>query len=82
MSSLAILAILLATAVVVYFVGRAKARSAAAAPGVKPHSRPPYHGAYLAIWTVLPALLFLPVWSAAEGPALRQLVFRGRSVCR
>ena len=76
MSSLAILAILLAAAVAVYFVGRAKAQRAVAEATVKPHSRPPYHGAYLAIWTVLPALLLLALWSAAEGPVLRQLIYR------
>jgi phosphate transport system permease protein len=75
-SSLAILAILLATAVLVYFIGRAKARRAAANSAVKAHSRPPYHGAYLAIWTVLPALLALLMWKAAEGPVLRQLTLR------
>ena len=75
MSSLAILATLLAAAVVVYFVGRAKAQRAALEATIKPHSRPPYHGAYLAIWTVVPALLLLALWSAAEGPVLRQLIY-------
>ncbi|HKQ55850.1 MAG TPA: phosphate ABC transporter permease family protein, partial [Methyloceanibacter sp.] len=78
MSSLAILAVLLATAAVVYFVGRAKAQRqrAAAHATAKQHSRPPYHGAYVAIWTVLPALLLLALWGAAEGPVVRQLIYR------
>jgi phosphate ABC transporter permease subunit PstA len=42
----------------------------------KLHSRPAYHGSYLAIWTALPAILFLTVWSSAERPVLRHLVMQ------
>jgi phosphate transport system permease protein len=75
-SSLAILAALLATAVVAFFIGRAKAERAASRASAKPHSRPSYHGSYLAIWTVLPAVLLLGLWDMAEGPALRHLLLR------
>jgi phosphate transport system permease protein len=43
----------------------AKARAAAfAGPGrARPHSLPVYHGWYVALWAVLPALLFLAFWA-------------------
>ena len=48
-----------------YSVGWSKARAfagAATAPGARPHSRPQYHGARLAIWTLAPALAVLLLW--------------------
>ncbi|MEQ1726687.1 MAG: phosphate ABC transporter permease subunit PstC [Sphingopyxis sp.] len=30
----------------------------------RPHSRPQYHGWYVALWTALPALAFLALWAA------------------
>ena len=38
------------------------------------HSRPGYYGTYLAIWTVLPALVVTLVWAAAEPAVIRHLV--------
>ncbi len=76
MSSLAILAVLLATAVVVFLIGRVKAEKTASSASAKLHSRPSYHGSYLAILTVLPVILLLALWGAAEGPALRYLLLR------
>ena len=38
------------------------------------HSRPGYYGGYLAIWTVLPALILTLVWGAAEHTVVRSLV--------
>ncbi|HYD37158.1 MAG TPA: phosphate ABC transporter permease subunit PstC, partial [Allosphingosinicella sp.] len=47
----------------------AHARAAAfAAPGKpRPHSRPGHHGWYVALWTMVPALLFLAVWNNVSG---------------
>ncbi len=48
-----------------YSVGWSKARAfagATTAPGARPHSRPQYHGARLAIWTLVPALAVLLLW--------------------
>ncbi len=74
MSGLAILGILLAAAVVAFFIGRARAVRAADAASL--HSRPAYHGAYLAIWTALPAILLLVLWTSGERPVLRHLVMQ------
>ena len=74
MSGLTLLAILLAAAVIAFFVGRIRASRASGEDATKLHSRPPYHGSYLAIWTALPAILLLALWTVAEGPVLRHLV--------
>jgi phosphate transport system permease protein len=65
---------LAATALLVIGLGlvawlAARARAAAfAAPGrPRVHSLPGQHGWYVALWTVLPALLFLAVWNNISG---------------
>ena len=49
-----------------YSLGWSKARAfagATTATGTRPHSRPQYHGARLAIWTLIPALAVLILWA-------------------
>lgn len=70
---------------VAWFFGRAKASSFAAQNKTKGavHSLPGYHGWYVALWGILPAILFLMIWSAIspsliteaalESPAAQQL---------
>ncbi|MEZ5874380.1 MAG: phosphate ABC transporter permease subunit PstC [Hyphomicrobiales bacterium] len=70
MSSLSIFAILLAAGVVAYIVGRVRSIRTCGGNQRGLHSRPTYHGMYLAVWTVLPALFVLAIWSAAQGPVL------------
>lgn len=50
----------------------ARARAAAfAGPGKpRPHSLPSQHGWYVALWTMVPALLFLALWSNLSGPLI------------
>ena len=38
------------------------------------HSRPVYHGLYVAIWTGVPALLLLLLWIVIQGPVLDALL--------
>ncbi len=47
----------------------ARARAAAfATPGkARPHSLPGHHGLYVALWTALPALIFLALWGNLSG---------------
>ncbi|MEG6508546.1 phosphate ABC transporter permease subunit PstC [Methyloligella sp. 2.7D] len=73
---MAILAFLLIAAVVAYFVGNYRSNAVSEGDSRILHSRPSYHGAYLAIWTVLPALLVLAVWSAAERPVLQYIAMQ------
>jgi phosphate transport system permease protein len=65
---------LLIAGVLAYLLGSMRARAAAARIGEPPHSRPGYHGSYLAIWTVLPALIVLLLWAAVQPSIIRHLV--------
>ncbi len=47
--------------VIAWLVGRARAGQFTV-PARAQHSLPSYHGAYVALWTTLPALLFATVW--------------------
>lgn len=73
MSGLTILAILLAAAIVAYIIGFMRARSVCEGNVSQLHSRTGYYGAYAGIWTALPAVLVLALWSAAERPVLTHL---------
>ena len=61
-----------------WLVTRARARGFAAGPGAtsgsaRPHSLAQYHAWYVALWTVVPALLFALVWASfSPGLALHQ----------
>ena len=44
-----------------------RARAMAFAGPVRPHSLPGQHGWYVALWTVVPALLFLVAWGELSG---------------
>lgn len=41
------------------------------------HSLPTYHGLYVALWTLLPPLIALALFSALEGPAIAAIVTAG-----
>lgn len=46
-----------------YFIGSRRALSVVQGNSRKLHSLPGFHGSYLGLWAVLPALLFLVIWS-------------------
>jgi len=75
-SSLSIFAVLLIAGVIAYVVGRIRSVKVCSGSQRTLHSRPSYHGAYLAIWTVLPAVLVLVLWSAAEQPVTNYLAMQ------
>ena len=58
--------------VIAWLAARARAAAFAAAGGPRPHSLPGQHGWYVALWTVIPALAFLAIWSNLAG----DLIFR------
>jgi len=75
---------------IAWFFGRLKAaglRSAASSPKRALHSLPNYHGWYVALWAIIPALLFVTVWNivspsliteaALTSPAAQQLPQEG-----
>ena len=60
-----ILLILVAVAILAFFAGRNRAYSLAGGDLSTLHSRPTYHGGYLAIYAAFPALILVFVWLAA-----------------
>ncbi len=69
MAPISVLVLVLGLGLVAWAAGRAKARATAQAGGVRSHSLPGYHGWFVAIWTVVPPIVFLIVWSFVS-PAL------------
>ncbi len=67
MSLSVIFLIILGLGAVAFFAGRARGNlfdpAVGAAAGERPHSRPVYHGWYVALAAILPALLLLTAWS-------------------
>lgn len=60
-----LLLILIAAVIPVFIIGLKKARWLAQGRSRNLHSRPVYYASFLVIWTVLPALAFLVIWSIA-----------------
>lgn len=71
MNSLVVAALLLVLLGLAYQTGWSKSRALATADGVKVHSRPQYHGSYVAIWALLPALVILGLWGWFGGGIVR-----------
>jgi phosphate transport system permease protein len=64
MSNIALLFLILGLGLVAWFTARARASAFATPKGPRPHSRPNYHGWYVALWAIVPALLFVAIWSS------------------
>ena len=69
-----ILLALLALAVVGYWAGRSWALAAVGGRQQDLHSRPTYHGAFVAAWIGLPAALILLTWLFLQGLVIDQLL--------
>ena len=67
MSLAAIALLVLGLGLIAWLAARARAAAFAAPGRPRPHSRPGQHGWYVALWTVVPALIFLAVWSNVSG---------------
>jgi len=65
----ALLFVILGLALIGWLAGRGRSALLASRAGVKLHSRPQYHGWYVALWLFAPAALFLGLWSSVS-PAL------------
>ena len=63
MSSSALFLLLLGFGVIAFFTGRARAQMLKPVAAPRPHSRPNYHGWYVALWAIIPAAIFLVIWS-------------------
>jgi phosphate transport system permease protein len=70
-----IIAVLLAAGLAVFFLGVARARAAShRQPDVKMHSRLGYYGAYVMLWTVLPALIVTLLWAVISPSVISRMV--------
>jgi phosphate transport system permease protein len=65
----ALLLLIAGLALIGWLAGRGRSALLAARAGAKLHSRPQYHGWYVALWLFVPAAIFLAVWSSMS-PAL------------
>lgn len=74
MSTSMLFLIVLALGIVGWFLGQARARSSVEGKTSKLHSRPGYYGAYVLLWTTLPALLLIILWSAFSPAVTTSLV--------
>lgn len=63
MNSLIIAGLLLVLLGLAYQTGWSTSRRLVTPAGTRVHSRPQYHAALVAIWTLLPALLVLAIWA-------------------
>ncbi|APO75193.1 phosphate ABC transporter permease protein PstC [Rhizobium etli 8C-3] len=69
--------VLVAAAVVAAYFGGLRALAVSTTAGtsrIKAHSRPIYHGLNAAIWTAVPASIFLLLWLAFQSSVVNQLV--------
>jgi phosphate transport system permease protein len=67
---------------VAWLAARAKAASFAGGGKARLHSLPGFHGWYVALWAVLPALLFLAVWSSVSGNLVEQSVLESPAAAK
>src|SRR3546814_17335056 len=65
----ALLLLILCLALIGWLAGRARSTMLAGRSGTRLHSRPQYHGWYVALWLFAPAAIFLAVWTCVS-PAL------------
>jgi len=59
-----------------YLAGRQKSVAVASGRQAELHSRPTYHGAFVAAWTGIPAFLLILLWLLFQGPAVDALLIQ------
>lgn len=74
MSTGSVALLVLGLALVAWLTGRSRAAYAGAGAAVRPHSRPQYHGWYVALWTAIPALAMLALWSIISPSLITEAV--------
>jgi phosphate transport system permease protein len=67
---------ILALSLVAFMVGAASGRRFMAAEGSAMHSLPSYHGAYVAIWVGVPALVLVLLWLLFQNGVVDSLLWR------
>jgi phosphate transport system permease protein len=74
MSGFALLFLIVGLGLIGWLTARARAAKFVPAKHSRLNSLPAQHGWYVAIWTVLPALLFIAVWSGVSPGLVKQAV--------
>jgi phosphate transport system permease protein len=67
------LLLILGLSLVAYYIGRSQG-IAFAGGEVKSHSLPSYHGAFVAVWVGIPALVLVLIWIVLQGPIIDRLL--------
>jgi phosphate transport system permease protein len=67
------LLLIIVLSLVAYYVGRSQALSFVGGE-VKTHSLPSYHGAFVAVWVGIPALVLILFWVALQGPLIDRML--------
>ncbi len=62
-----------------HILGRRRAVSIFQTDVISLHSLPFYHGAYIALWVLIPAAISIVFWLTAQGPIIENLVISGLS---
>lgn len=74
MSTSILILLVLGLGLVGWLAARGKAAGLATPASRQLHSLPRYHGAYVALWAILPALMALTIWSSASPGLVRSAV--------
>ena len=69
-----VLATLLALTLLGFFLGRSRSISAVSGELYDLHSRPSYHGAFVALWVGIPAFLLVMIWLLLQGNVVESLL--------
>jgi phosphate transport system permease protein len=69
-----IVSIILALGVLGWFLGNWRAKASVGGKTSTLHSRPGYYGAYVLLWTTLPAMLLVILWSAISPAVVSSMV--------
>ena len=72
MSPGALALLILGLGLIAWLSARARAMAFVGSSKPRPHSLPGYHGWYVALWAVIPALIFLAVWSSVSPGLITQ----------
>ncbi len=71
-----VFATLLALTAVSFIIGRRRALGVAEGQQYNLHSRPSYHGAYIAAWVGIPSIILVLLWLLLQGPVIDTLLVR------
>ena len=75
-------AILLALSVIGFMIGRSRSVRAVGGSLRELHSRPSYHGAFVAAWVGIPSFLAMLIWLALQGPVIDVLLVNSLPVAK